>query len=83
MYGEQWNKRDLRSLEHAPLDTAEKPGLPYRFFFHWEPDLLAAPDHSDRHRCFGWPPLQDMIAVANLFGRVFPNWLDSRTILYK
>jgi len=33
MYGEQWNKRDLRSLEHAPLDTAEKPGLPYRFFF--------------------------------------------------
>ncbi len=55
-----WIKRDLRTQDHAPLDAAERAGLPYRILFMWEPDLIAAPDQSDRHRCFEWQSLQDM-----------------------
>jgi deoxyribodipyrimidine photo-lyase len=53
-----WIKRDLRTQDHAALDAAEKAGLPYRILFLWEPELLIAPDQSDRHRCFEWQSLQ-------------------------
>jgi deoxyribodipyrimidine photo-lyase len=64
-----WIKRDLRTSDHAPLDAAEKAGLPYRILFMWEPDLLGAPDQSDRHRCFEWQSLQDMNRVLAPYHR--------------
>ena len=55
-----WIKRDLRTSDHLPLQAAEKAGLPYRILFIWEPDILAQPDQSERHRRFEWESLQDM-----------------------
>jgi deoxyribodipyrimidine photo-lyase len=64
-----WIKRDLRTQDHAALDAAEKAGLPYRILFLWEPELLVAPDQSDRHRCFEWQSLQCMNQTLAPYGK--------------
>lgn len=64
-----WIKRDLRTQDHAPLEAAEKDGIPYCIIFLWEPALLNAPDQSDRHRCFEWQSLQDMNQTLAPFQR--------------
>lgn len=47
-----WLKRDLRLQDHAPLESAEKWGLPYLIVFNWDPQLLKAPEVSSRHLQF-------------------------------
>lgn len=65
-----WIKRDLRTSDHLPLQAAEKAGLPYRIVFIWEPELLAQPDQSERHRRFEWESLQDMNQRLEPWNRV-------------
>ncbi len=47
-----WLKRDLRVRDHAPLDAAEKAGLPFLIIYVYEPSIISAQDTSYRHLYF-------------------------------
>lgn len=55
-----WLKRDIRTQDHAPLDAAEKAGLPYRIIYLFEPEMIAHPDSSDRHLQFIYHSILDL-----------------------
>ncbi len=65
-----WLKRDLRTLDHAPLAEAEAFGQPYRVIFIFEPSMLAHPDCSERHLRFQWQSIQDMQKRWSSVGRM-------------
>lgn len=47
-----WIKRDIRSLDHAPLHAAENSPLPYLVLYIFDEDVLSYPDCSLRHLQF-------------------------------
>ncbi|WDE97371.1 deoxyribodipyrimidine photo-lyase [Lentisphaera profundi] len=47
-----WLKRDLRLNDHASLAAAEMMPIPYLLLYCFEPNLLRAPDVSERHLDF-------------------------------
>jgi deoxyribodipyrimidine photo-lyase len=55
-----WFKRDLRLTDHAPLAYAERLGLPLLPIFIFEPEMMAAPQYSERHWRFIYQSLLDL-----------------------
>lgn len=63
-----WFKRDLRTIDHEPLCTAENASIPWLGVFLLEPSLLNAPDTSERHIRFQYQSaieIQEKIKKAN------------------
>lgn len=55
-----WLKRDVRWLDHEPLQKAIENGLPVLLLYVFEPSLLNAPQYDLRHWRFVYQGLQDM-----------------------
>lgn len=64
-----WLKRDLRLQDHAPLDNAEKAGIPYLIIYLFEPSLVAYSDTSIRHLQFVYHSLLAMNNKLEAFNR--------------
>lgn len=64
-----WLKRDLRLQDHAPLQEAEKAGIPYLLIFIVEPTLVQLPAHSARQWHFQWQSIQEMNRLLEPTGR--------------
>lgn len=64
-----WLKRDLRLQDHAPLDSAEKAGIPYIIVYLFEPALIAYSDTSIRHLQFVYHSLLAMNNELKAFNR--------------
>ncbi|MDD7986126.1 deoxyribodipyrimidine photo-lyase [Lentisphaera marina] len=64
-----WLKRDLRLNDHACLAAAELMQAPYLLLYCFEPDLIRAPDLSDRHLHFIKVSLLEMQAKLKPFNR--------------
>jgi deoxyribodipyrimidine photo-lyase len=68
-----WLKRDLRTLDHAPLAEATRTGLPLLLVFLFEPMQLQRPDYSLRHGWFQWKSALEVQNKVQQFG--IPLWL--------
>ncbi|MDG1159230.1 MAG: deoxyribodipyrimidine photo-lyase [Flavobacteriales bacterium] len=55
-----WLKRDLRWRDHAAFDAALKHPYPIVALYCFEPELMSAPMHSDRHWTFVQESLNDL-----------------------
>ena len=64
-----WFKRDLRLSDHAPLDAAERSGLPLLYIWLVEPTELAAPENSLRHWQFQWQSIQQINQLLEPYER--------------
>lgn len=64
-----WLKRDLRLQDNAPLDSAEKAGIPYLIVYLFEPALVAYSDTSIRHLQFVYHSLLSMNNELEAFKR--------------
>lgn len=79
-----WLKRDLRLVDHPPLERAISAGHPILLIYVFEPSLIAAPQSDLRHWRFIWESLSDLNKqissysgqVEILFGEV-PSLLES------
>ncbi len=57
-----WFKRDLRVLDHEPLQKAIASGLPVLAFYAFEPSILSNYDSDTRHWRFVFQSIQDLKA---------------------
>lgn len=64
-----WFKRDLRLSDHAPLDAAERSGLPLLYIWLVEPTEWAAPENSLRHWQFQWQSIAQINQLLEPFKR--------------
>jgi deoxyribodipyrimidine photo-lyase len=64
-----WLKRDLRTLDHAALDAAEKVCQPYLIIYVFEPELMQHADSSLRHWQFIYHSIQEMNQNLAKFNR--------------
>lgn len=55
-----WLKRDLRSIDHIPLQQAEESQLPYLTIFIFEPSVINYPDTSLRHLQFQYQSISQL-----------------------
>lgn len=55
-----WLKRDLRTLDHLPIYSAEKEEQDYLLIYLFEPSMLRHPDSSLRHQQFIYHSILDM-----------------------
>ena len=55
-----WFKRDLRLVDHEPLDLAVSTGKPLVLMYVFEPSVMAYDDSDVRHWRFVYQSLQDM-----------------------
>lgn len=60
-----WLKRDLRWRDHAAFDAALKHPYPIIALYCFEPELMSAPMHSDRHWTFVQESLNDLKAFLH------------------
>ncbi len=63
-----WFKRDLRLLDHEPLQSAIEDGIETLLLYIFEPSLIQSPDASLRHWQFIWQSIEDLkkkLAVYN------------------
>ena len=64
-----WLKRDLRTQDHAPLQAAEKAGIPYRIIYVFEPSILEHPDSALRHQQFIYHSIHHINQTLSSYGR--------------
>lgn len=64
-----WLKRDLRTIDHLPLQMAEQNGHPYLIIFLFEPSLIQYPDTSLRHLQFQYHSLQALDRRLEVYNR--------------
>lgn len=64
-----WFKRDLRTVDHAPLMAAQKLGLPVLPLYVCEPEYWQLPSSSRRHWCFIHDCLQDLRSNLEALGQ--------------
>ncbi len=64
-----WFKRDLRLSDHAPLDAAERSGLPLLYIWLLEPTEWAGPENSLRHWQFQWQSIEQINQLLEPFER--------------
>ena len=64
-----WIKRDLRTIDHEALETAEKNNLPYLIIFIFDTDLINHKDFSFRHLQFIYQSISDMNIKLKQFGK--------------
>jgi deoxyribodipyrimidine photo-lyase len=63
-----WYKRDLRLLDHAPLEAAIRQQQPCLLLYLLEPSLQAAPPYEQRHWAFVAASLRDMQTQLSTHG---------------
>ena len=68
-----WMKRDLRTLDHAPLAEATQSGWPLLLIYLFEPFQLQRPDFSIRHAWFQWKSALSVQQKTEKFG--IPFWI--------
>ena len=64
-----WLKRDLRTQDHLPLQSAENSNLPYIIIYIFDQTLNAHPDTSLRHLQFIYHSILAMNETLKLFNR--------------
>ncbi len=69
-----WFKRDLRTQDHAPLWTAAQNSIAALAIYVFEPEIMEAQDHSERHLIFVCQSIRDLrkklpIPLLLFFGR--------------
>jgi deoxyribodipyrimidine photo-lyase len=64
-----WLKRDIRSQDHAALESAEKHTLPYIIIFIFEPSVISLPDTSNRHLQFQYHSLLAMKEKLSVYNK--------------
>ena len=64
-----WLKRDLRTIDHAPLHEAEKFNTNYLIIYLFEPSLMKEPDFSERHQQFIYHSILDINQVLKKYNR--------------
>jgi len=68
-----WMKRDLRTMDHAPLAEAVQSGYPLLLVFFFEPFQMQRPDYSPRHGWFQWKSAMEVQKKVQKFG--IPFWI--------
>ncbi len=63
-----WFKRDLRLVDHKPLDLAVKSGYPLILIYVFEPSVMEYDDSETRHWRFVNQSLSDMQKQLDQFG---------------
>lgn len=63
-----WFKRDLRSVDHAPLAAAEAAGISYLCLYLMEPDMISLSDTSLRHLQFQYQSVEMLNRVLAKHG---------------
>ncbi|OEJ99737.1 cryptochrome/deoxyribodipyrimidine photo-lyase family protein [Roseivirga misakiensis] len=78
-----WLKRDIRTLDHAPLQAAEQRGIPYYIIYLFEPELMAHPDTSDRHLQFVYHSILDFNRKLSGFNRTIEIMEEDATSAFE
>ena len=63
-----WFKRDLRLVDHEPLDLAVRSGNPLILIYVFEPSVMEYDDSDTRHWRFVYQSLSDMQKQLEAFG---------------
>ena len=64
-----WLKRDLRTIDHKPFDTAESKRVPYLPIYIFDPELIKHPDTSDRHLQFIFDSIIDVNSKLSKYNK--------------
>lgn len=69
-----WLKRDLRTRDHLPFNSAEAASIPYLPIYIFEPGMISYSDCSDRHLQFVYHSILEMnrvLAIENAEVAIF------------
>jgi deoxyribodipyrimidine photo-lyase len=76
-----WFKRDLRLVDHEPIDLAVKSGYPLILIYVFEPSVMEYDDSDTRHWRFVYQSLSDMQKQLEQFGgKVFVFHKEVKTV---
>ena len=78
-----WIKRDLRTIDHEALETAEKNNLPYLIIFIFDTDLINQKDCSFRHLQFIYQSISDMNVKLKQFGKKVEIFYGDSSSIFK
>jgi deoxyribodipyrimidine photo-lyase len=78
-----WIKRDLRTIDHEALETAEKNNLPYLIIFIFDTDLINQKDCSFRHLQFIYQSISDMNIKLKQFGKKVEIFFGDSSSIFK
>jgi deoxyribodipyrimidine photolyase len=76
-----WFKRDLRLLDHLPLQKAIESGKPLLLLYIFEPSLIQDVHYSPRHWQFVW---ESLIDLQKRLSQIHPNaklWVVREEVL--
>mgnify|MGYP001189754408 FL=1 len=78
-----WLKRDLRTIDHKPFDTAESKRVPYLPIYIFDPKLIKHPDTSDRHLQFIFDSIIDVNSKLSKFNKEVEIFYGSSIKIFK